>query len=47
MHSVDSNIPTLPASATWMHNREQGPPPVEDPGPAASPAPGPCSVARQ
>jgi hypothetical protein len=26
----------LPASATWMHNREQGPPPVEDPGPAAS-----------
>jgi hypothetical protein len=48
MHSVDSNIPTLPASATWMHNREQGPPPVEDPGPAASRRrPGPARCARQ
>jgi hypothetical protein len=36
MYSETSNIPSLPASATWMHNREQEPPLVEDPGPAAA-----------
>jgi hypothetical protein len=36
MYSETSNIPSLPASTTWMHNREQEPPPVEDPGPVAS-----------
>jgi hypothetical protein len=35
MYSETSNIPPLPASATWVQNREQGPPPVEDPDPAA------------
>jgi hypothetical protein len=35
MHPGDSNIPTLPASATWMNHREQEPAPGEDPGPAA------------
>ncbi len=36
MHSGTSNIPTLPGSATWRHNREQDPPPAEDPDPDAS-----------
>jgi hypothetical protein len=32
----DDEIHGRGSSATWMHNREQEPPPVEDPGPAAS-----------
>jgi hypothetical protein len=32
----DDEIHGRGSSATWMHNREQDPPPVEDPGPAAS-----------
>jgi hypothetical protein len=32
----DDEISGRGSSATWMHNREQEPPPVEDPGPAAS-----------
>jgi hypothetical protein len=36
MYSETSNIPPLPASATWVQNREQEPPLVEDPGPAGS-----------
>jgi hypothetical protein len=35
MYSGNPNIRTLPASATWMHNRQQEPPPMEDPGPSA------------
>ena len=31
----DDEISGRGSSATWMHNREQEPPPVEDPGPAA------------
>jgi hypothetical protein len=32
----DDEISGRGSSATWMHNREQEPPPVEDPSPAAS-----------
>ena len=32
----DDEIHGRGSSATWMHNREQEPPPVEDPGPAIS-----------
>jgi hypothetical protein len=32
----DDEIHGRGSSATWMHNREQEPPPVEDPGPVAS-----------
>jgi hypothetical protein len=32
----DDEIHGRGSSATWMHNREQEPPPVEDPGPAKS-----------
>jgi hypothetical protein len=36
MYSGNPNIRTLPVSATWVQNREQDGPPVEDPGPAAA-----------
>jgi hypothetical protein len=32
----DDEIHGRGSSATWMHNRDQEPPPIEDPGPAAS-----------
>jgi len=36
MYSGRSNTRTSPVSATWMHNREQDPPPAKDPNPDAS-----------
>ena len=36
MYSVNSDIRTMPVSATWAHNREQDPPTVEERTPDAS-----------